>query len=233
MVDLYTEMETLLRSLGRPSPRAGKVVQIVAAKPGEGTSTIARELAFAASAHSQRGVWLVELDVLSGEQHAVLGSDPNEYGVLGEATKASPDGSMFFAVDPPIKGVDGKPWPNARYLSAYPIGGRRFWVTRFRREALRAGQSVQILSKGDYWNTLRGFADYVIVDAPALDRSRAALAVARHMDSSVLVVAAGSADRTAPARAREAIEAAGGHCAGVVFNKAPEEPPAFVRRLLP
>jgi Mrp family chromosome partitioning ATPase len=92
---------------------------------------------------------------------------------------------------------------------------------------------VQILSKGDYWNALRGFADYVVVDAPSLERSRAALAVARHMDASVLVVAAGSADRTAPARAREAIEEAGGRCAGVVFNKAPEEPPAFVRRLVP
>jgi Mrp family chromosome partitioning ATPase len=223
----------LLQALGPAPARAAKVVQFVAAKRGEGTSTIAREFAFAASAHSQRGVWLVELDVLSGEQHAVLESDPNEFGALGEVVKASPDGSMFFSVEPPVKGVDGAPWPNARYLDAYPIGGRRFWVTRFRREALRTGQSVQILSKGDYWNALRGYADYVVVDAPSLDRSRAALAVARHMDANVLVVAAGSADRTAPARAREAVEEAGGRCSGVVFNKAPEEPPAFVRRLVP
>jgi Mrp family chromosome partitioning ATPase len=233
MVDLNSEMETLRQALGPPSARAAKLVQFVAAKGGEGTSTIAREFAFAVAAHSQRGVWLVELDVMAGEQHAVLASDPGEYGALSEAVKASPDNSMFFSVDPPVKGVDGKPWPSARYLDAYPIGGRRFWVTRFRREALRAGQSVQILSKGDYWDALRGFADYVVVDAPALERSRAAAAVARHMDATVLVVAAGSADRTAPSRAREAIEDAGGRCAGVVFNKAPEEPPAFVRRLVP
>jgi len=233
MVDLSSEMETLIEALGPPLARAAKVVQFVCAKPGEGTSTIAREFALAAAERSKKGVWLIELDLLSGAQHAHLAADPEEYGVLGEPTHASPDGSMFFSVEPPIKGLDGKPWPSARYLSAYSVGGRRMWVTRFRREALRTGQSVQILANGGYWDSLRAYSDYVVVDAPCAERSRAALATARFMDANVLVVAADNADKTAPGRLRTLIEGAGGPCAGLVFNRAPAEPPAFVRRLVP
>ena len=233
MVDLSSEMETLLEALGPPRPRAAKLVQFVAAKAGEGTSTVAREFARAAAERSTKGVWLIELDLLRGEQHAVMADDPDEYGDLGEPAQASPDGSMFFTVEPPVRGVDGRPWSHATYLAAYAVGGQRFWVTRFRREALRAGQSVQIVSKGEYWKAIRGFADYVVVDAPSAERSRAAMAVSRFMDANVLVVAADNADKTAPARLRDDIEAAGGSCAGLVFNKAPSEPPAFVRKLVP
>ena len=208
-------METLLEALGPPRPRAAKLVQFVAAKAGEGTSTVAREFARAAAERSTKGVWLIELDLLRGEQHAVMADDPDEYGDLGEPAQASPDGSMFFTVEPPVRGVDGRPWSHATYLAAYAVGGQRFWVTRFRREALR------------------GFADYVVVDAPSAERSRAAMAVSRFMDANVLVVAADNADKTAPARLRDDIEAAGGSCAGLVFNKAPSEPPAFVRKLVP
>ena len=233
MVDLSSEMETLLEALGPPRGRAAKLVQFVAAKAGEGTSTVAREFARAAVERSEKGVWLIELDLMRGEQHGVIAGDPREYGDLGEPTKASPDGSMFFTVQPPVRGVDGRPWSHTTYLAAYAVGGQRLWVTRFRREALRAGQSVQIIPKGDYWAALKPHADYVVVDAPSAERSRAGLAVSRFMDANVLVVAADSADKTAPARLRDDIEAAGGRCAGLVFNKAPSEPPAFVRKLVP
>src|SRR4051794_12490761 len=142
MIDLSEEAAALEAALG-PSlgAGAGRVVQFVSAQRGEGVSTVAREFARHLAHKARRGVWLVELDLMRGEQYAALAADPERYGFLGKAAKASPDGSMFFQVVPELKGVDGRPWSDASYMAAYPVGSRRWWVTRFRREALRTGQT--------------------------------------------------------------------------------------------
>jgi hypothetical protein len=136
-------------------------------------------------------------------------------------------------VQPLAHDREGKAILDAQYLVAYPVGSPRLWVTRFRRELLQAGQSVQVLAKADYWTALRRHADVIVVDAPAADRSNAALAVARFMDFSVLVLSADQRDAVAPAALKASITSAGGRCAGLVFNRAAEPPPGFLRRLLP
>ena len=233
MVDLASEMAELLHALGPPPGGRGRVVQFVAATAGEGSSTVAREFARLASERTRRGVWLVELDVMSGEQYAAIAADPERYGFIGTASHASPDGSVFFAVEPPARRPDGIPFQNGPYLLAYAVGGRRWWVTRFRREALRVGQSVQILSSPDYWNALKAYADYVVIDAPAATRSRAALATAPFVDANVLVVSADNRDPSGPASLKAAIEQAGGVCAGLVLNRAAAEPPSMIKAMLP
>jgi hypothetical protein len=45
MIDLSAEMAGLWASLGAPAGGAGRVIQFVAARRGEGTATVARELA--------------------------------------------------------------------------------------------------------------------------------------------------------------------------------------------
>lgn len=233
MVDLSREMTALGERLG-PAPGAvARVVQFVAASGGEGVSTVAREFALCAARTARRGVWLVELDLMRGQQYATIGAERLRYGGLGAAVRASPDESMFFAVTPPALDGEGRPWPDARYLAAHPVGGRRLWVTRFRREALRAGQSVRLLVDPDYWNALRAHADWVVIDAPSADRSAAALATAPFVDDTVLVVAGDSRNTRAAAALSGAVEAAGGRCPGFVFNRAPAEPPRFLQALLP
>jgi Mrp family chromosome partitioning ATPase len=234
MVDLSSEMATLAAGLSaavgvRPGA-SGRVLQFVSAERGEGTSTVAREFARLVSQRAKKGVWLIELDLLKGEQYAALASDPERYGFLGRPVRASPDGSMFFQIQPPVRGVDGRPWPDARYLGAFPVGGRRWWVTRFRREALRPGQTAQITATAGYWEALRHHADWVIVDAPAAERSRAALAAAPFMDANVLVVAAESGDTDKAPALRDAIAGVGGHCAGVFLNQVRVETPPFMRK---
>ena len=226
-------MEDLARALEPPPGGGARLVQFVAAEPGEGVSTIARAVALRLAAGARKGVWLIELDLMRGGQYAEIAADPGSYGFLGKAARSSPDGSCFFAVNPPVTGVDGRPWSPARYLSAYPVGGRRLWVTRFRRESLRPGQSVAISPTADYWRALRPHADFVVVDAPSLRRSRAALCVAPWVDANVLVVSADRTDTAAPQVLRAEIERAGGFCAGVVVNRAPAEPPAFLKAMLP
>lgn len=234
MVDLSSEMATLAAGLSaatgvRPGV-SGRVVQFVSAERGEGVSTVAREFARLLSQQAKKGVWLIELDLLRGEQYAALAADPERYGFLGRSVRASPDGSMFFQIQPPVRGVDGRPWPDARYLGAFPVGGRRWWVTRFRREALRPGQTAQITASPTYWDALRKHADWVIVDAPAAERSRAALAAAPFMDANVLVVAAENGDVEKAPALRDAITGVGGRCAGVFLNQVRVETPPFLRK---
>jgi Mrp family chromosome partitioning ATPase len=233
MVDLTSEMTQLWASLGpSPSGRA-RVVQFAAARPGEGTSTVAREFARVAVGRAAKPVWLIDLDLNGPGQAAAIANDRAHFGPLGKPAAATPDGSMFFTVQPPARDRTGRPVPDARYLTALPVGGRKLWVTSFRNDALRAGQRAHLLPKGDYWRALRPHADLVVIDAPSAKTSNAALVVAPFVDFTVLVVAAEEPDTQAPAQFRDAIEQAGGRCAGIVFNRARIQTPAFVRRMMP
>ena len=231
MVDLTVEMAQLWSALRPASPvhaPGPQVIQFVAATRGEGTSTVAREFARFAAARAQRPVWLVETDLTAGVQHQAISEAAQVYGALGRQTAAAPDGSCFFAVQPPAIAPDGRPWPAARYLVAHPVahpmGGPGFWVTRFRREALRPGQSVQLLAAPDYWNALRRHAELIIIDSPSADQSTAGRTLAPLVDTTVLVMAADCGDAAAAAQLKASLIEAGGRCAGVMLNRADPEP---------
>jgi Mrp family chromosome partitioning ATPase len=233
MVDLSGEMMQLWTSLGAPVQGQPRVIQIIAARQGEGTSTVARELALYAALGARRSVWLVDMDLLASPQHAVIRAHSGRYGELGEAVAATPDGSMFFTVQPGARGADGKPWPDAAYLAAHRVGQARWWVTRFRRDVLRPGQTVHVMARADYWEAMRRAADVVIVDSPAADRSQAGVVVAPYMDQTVMVVAADQTDVKPPAVLRDTIAAVGGQVAGLFFNRGRVSPPKFLRGLIP
>lgn len=194
---------------------------------------MARELALYAAKRANRSVWLVDLDLMGSPQHAAIAAQNDRYGQLGQAVTASPNGAMFFTVQPPARTADGKPISDARYLAGHRVGAARWWVTRFQREALKGRQGVHILPTGDYWTALRKFADLIVVDSPSAERSQAAVTVAPFMDQTILVVAADEPDVRAPAQLRDAINGAGGHVAGLFFNRATVQPPAFLKALLP
>ena len=219
MVDLSGEIADLWASLGAPGGAGARVIQLVAAREGEGASTVARELAYFAARRAGRSVWLVDLDILAGAQFLALSQQSARYGALGEAAAASPDGSIFYTVRPPGMNPDGTAMPDARYLSAHRVGDARWWVTRFRTDALGAGQNLHILPRGEYWSTLKRHADLIIVDAPPMERSSAALTVAPYVDQTVLVVSADQADISAPARLRDRLVEAGGVVAGLFLNR--------------
>ncbi len=140
---------------------------------------------------------------------------------------------MFFSVQPPLKRPDGRPWPDGRYISAHAAGAAGFWVTRFRREAMRGRQGVHVLPTPDFWRALRRHCDLVVVDAPAAERSQAGLTVAPFMDDVVLVVAAEESDVGASVELRDDLAAAGARCAGLFLNRVRVEPPGFLRGAAP
>lgn len=233
MVDLSAEMTELWGTLGAPLAGRARAIQFVGATAGEGTSTVAREFAYHAATKAARRVWLVDLDLLGSPQVVDIAAQAQRFGPLGPPAAASPDGSSFFTVQPPLRQPDGRPWPDARYLSAQAVGPATLWVTRFRRDALKGRQTVHILPTADYWNALRRHCDLIVVDAPPADRSQAALTVAQFMDDTVLVVTADQSDVRSPARLRDSISAAGGSCAGLFLNRARVETPRFLKGLAP
>lgn len=228
-VDLSAEMETLLRSLGQSSAERGRVVQFASAGTGEGTSTIAREFALCAARRSRKPVWLIDLDVFGLTQQKAVAKDGRRFGALGKPASATPDGSVFFAVNPAGEGeAEGR---QSRFLSARPAAEGKLWVTRFHPERLEPGQAVTISRWPAYWNALRAHAEFIVIDAPAADRSTAAMTLAPIADLNVMVVAAEAGDARGPAALKQAIEQAGGKLAGLVFNRAQASAPAFLNSL--
>jgi hypothetical protein len=233
MVDLSAEMPELWASVGSPTLGRARVFEFISARGGEGVSTVAREFAFHAAHMFGQRVWLVDLDLMAQSQAASLAQEPGRFGALGPPANATPDGSMFFSVRPPLRRPDGRPWADARFICARSVGGTSFWVTEFRREAMRGRQGVHVLPTGDYWTALRRHADVIVVDAPAAERSQAGLTVCPFMDEVILVVDAEQGDVRASAQLRDAVTQAGGHCAGLFCNRVGANWPDQRRRVLP
>ncbi|WP_296819176.1 hfsB [Brevundimonas sp.] len=231
MVDLTGEMAALWAALGPARPDRGRVIQFISATSGEGTSTVAREFARLSAVRARKPVWLIDADLTSQSQQDAVAADPNRYGALGRPAAASPNGSCFFTVQPPMRSRDGAPVADARLLSARPCLGRRLWVSRFRAEVLRAGQRALPMPRGAYWDAMRRHAEAVIIDSPSADRSDLGLALGPFADAVVLVVAAEAADAGATAALKDELASAGARCAGLVFNRSEAEPPKFLRRL--
>ena len=73
MLDLSAEMAELWTSLGAsPGGGRGRVVEFIAAREGEGVSTVAREFAFYAARTMRRRVWLIDLDLMGQSQAQVI-----------------------------------------------------------------------------------------------------------------------------------------------------------------
>lgn len=232
-MDLSAEMAGLWESLGAPPSGRPLAIEFIAARDGEGVSTVAREFAFHLARWERRRVWLIDLDLMGQSQAQAIADGVLRFGELGQAAQASPDGSMFFTVQPPLTRPDGRPWPDTRYVAAHSVGGPGLWVTRFRREALKPRQGVHVTPTPAYWTALRKHADVVVVDAPAAGRSQAGLTVAPFMDEVVLVVAADETDHRAPVQLRDDLEAAGAHCAGLFVNRVQIDAPPFLKGAIP
>jgi len=230
MVDLTGEMAELWAALGPVPPGRGRVLQFVSARTGEGTSTIAREFARLAAVRARRPAWLIDADLYDQSQLQAVGMEPDRFGPVQGHASASPDGSAFFTIHPPMKDRAGKPLEDHRLLHARAALGGRLWVTRLRGEALHPAQRIQFLPTAAYWDAMRRHADYVIVDAPAADRSDAAVALAPYVDATVLVVAAEEGTAAEHVVLRDGLEAAGGLVAGLVFNRAPPARRGSTRR---
>ena len=95
----------------------------------------------------------------------------------------------------------------------------RLMVTQFDASRVKPGRSIRIRTQPEYWAAVRAATDWCIVDAPALERASAGLAITSQMDRTVLVV---KADATLPSEVdalrREILEHSG-RIGGAVLNR--------------
>lgn len=231
MVDLTEEMAQVWAALGPAPVHQGRVILFAAAQAGQGVSSVAREFARLSAVRARRPVWLIDADLDEQGQLAAVSAETDRFGTLGRPARASPDQSSFFTVRPHLSDPQGQVLPDVRLITARPCLGGRLWVSQIDRRPLRPGQRLHPLPRPDYWEALRRHADTVVIDAPALERSDTALALAPFADAVILVVAADSGEVGPAVALRAELEAAGGHCAGVVVNRlAPAWPSRRVAR---
>lgn len=213
MIDLRVETEPLWRSMSRMSAASGApVVMLMSAQPGAGVSSLAASLALHAAGRAHRAAWLVDLDVTGNTQHSAF-----ERGFAGRDDK--PGKALDAALgQPPIYEISPAVESDPRLLAAHRIGSSKLLVTRCRTDRLPRGARLRLQSQPRWWRALREAADWVVVDAPALERSQAGLVAAGQADGVIIVT---RAERTRPNDVtvlRAEIEAHGGRVLGAVLN---------------
>lgn len=187
----------------------------VSARSGEGTSDVAAAFCEHVAGRAQRPIMLFDLDLAANPQFEAYRHDPR-------GLRVGPGLDMTFGESPfwRIVGRADASQPNAIYR-VHRLEPSRLFVSRFAYEDLRPGERVEVVSAPAYWAAVRQRVEIAVLDAPSLERSRAALALARDVDAVVLVVEADARSPAEAIAAREAIEARGANVIGVVLSRAP------------
>lgn len=203
-----------------PAAEGARVVQFIAARAGEGTSSLAASFAMLVADAGNRPVWLLDTDFSGNHLYTAFskGMIPGT-GRPGRPLDASLGTEQIYRVD----GAQGDP-ALAKLLTVHQIGDSRLFVTRFRNERLGPGQSAHPVAAPAWWAALRQISGWVIVDTPALAQSPLALRYAAHADGVVLVIKADATPANEASALRHAVETAGGVILGAVLNRAPAKP---------
>lgn len=212
------EREGLNRALARSGlAEGGRLVMFIAARTGDGASSVAASAALLAAQKVSRPAWLVDLDVAGNHlfNEFALGAMSRTFGGVGKPYSACLRQRPFFDIEPK---TDGEPMDPA-WFTAHRIGDTRLMVTQFDTSRLGPQHTLKIRSRPSYWGAVREATDWAVVDAPALEVSTAGLAVAAQMDNCVIVARADATPPNEIEDLREQLEHHGGRVAGVVLNR--------------
>jgi hypothetical protein len=229
MKDLREDLGDVYRALMQtPASDGGRSVMFVSAHAGDGASSIAVSFALMAAEAARKPVWLVDLDLKRNHlfNTFALGPFAEAFGGVGPPYSASLKTQPFFTIEP----EDAEATAGLGLFTAHRVGDTRLMVTQFDASRLKPGHSVRIRTQAPYWQAVRSATDWAVVDAPALERAGAGLAIASQMDRVVLVVRADDTSPNEVEEARREIESHGGRIAGVVLNRRKEDA-RFIDRL--
>ncbi len=221
MLDLRSDLDSLWRASSRlTSGRGGRAIMFMSTKEGVGTSSVAASFALKTAKRSDKTTWLVDIDFANNVLiDAFEAGFAQGVGRPGRPYDASLGQIPFFDVSAPGQAQAKASLQSGKLLAAHQINGTRLLVTRFRNERLAYGQKVRLSTRPAWWKALRKSADWIIVDAPAFEVSKASLKLAKNMDGVVLVVSGDKTDAISLTTVKREIHAAGGHVLGVVMNQ--------------
>lgn len=219
MRDMREDLGGLWRAASRlPSAAGGRVCLFLSAHEDEGAADLAASFALMAAARASRPVWLLDLEFRSNSAfHAFEHGFAQDAGKPGKAY----DGSL--RTDPIYAGMGNLPLRTrgldpARLLNLHAIENSNLLVSRFRTEALAAGERLRLRAAPAWWQAARQRADWICVAAPPLSQSGAGLMVCREADAVILTVRADATRSDDVALMREEVEARGGRILGVVMT---------------
>jgi Mrp family chromosome partitioning ATPase len=218
VIDLRTGLHELMRQLAlAPAGDSGRTIMFMSARAGEGVSSIAASFALLVAETARKPVWLVDLDLRRNNvfNAFAVGEFAGKFGGVGPPYAGNLKTQPFFSIEP----EDPAAVAGVGVFTAHRVGETRLMVTQFDASRVKAGQSIRIRTALDYWTAARAATDWTIVDAPALERASAGLAVACQMDRTVIVV---KADATPPAEVdqlRRELKKHGANIGGAVLNR--------------
>jgi Mrp family chromosome partitioning ATPase len=221
MDSISDQMQGVWSAVAAATGGAGAAVMFMGARRGDGISTIARNFAELSAARAARSVWLLDLDFFADAQFQALGGASGRFGGPFDMTF----GKMpFWRASP--RAADGSQGEGA--VVGYRSNVSKLFVSRFNKTALSPDQKLQVAPAPEYWRAVRNHVDLTIVDAPALEQSRAGLALVADMDGVVLVIDAENGDVRDAIEMRDEVLGRGGRCIGIVVSeagrKAPKKP---------
>ena len=103
MKDLRADLKDLYRSLSQTSSTdGGRTVMFIAARSGEGTSSVATAFSLLAAEQARRPVWLIDLDLKRNHlfNSFAVGAFAEAFGGVGPPYSAALKTQPFFSVEP-------------------------------------------------------------------------------------------------------------------------------------
>jgi Mrp family chromosome partitioning ATPase len=174
--------------------KEGRTITFIAARPDEGTSTIAA--IFATSLAAETGQKVLLLD--AGTQQSDMG--------------------RRAAIDPSIGLVDAFARGSDPSEAIHPLGNG-VSVARWIGQDHNRSLANKLLQDGAVWRSLRGAFHTVVIDAPALQVSSDGIPLSVHADATVLVVESGTTRQPVIENLRDTLSSAGAKLAGIAMNK--------------
>jgi Mrp family chromosome partitioning ATPase len=217
MSNVQEQMQGVWSAVAAATGGAGAAVMFMGARRGDGVSDIARSFAQLSASRAARSVWLLDLDFFADSQFDALGGASGRFSGPFDMTF----GRMPFWKASP-RAQDGSQGEGA--VVGYRTTTDKLFVSHFSKSALRGEQKLQVAPAPDYWRAVRNSVDMTVVDAPALEHSRAGLALVADMDGVILVIDNDHGDVRDAIEMRDEVIGRGGRCLGIVVSGAGKKP---------
>ncbi|MEL6661559.1 MAG: hypothetical protein AAFR33_01055 [Pseudomonadota bacterium] len=199
-------------------PSGGRVILFLTPRSETAVREATLGFARATALRSPRPVWLIDLDLrnngLFHHLEAVATSDHAQPGrAFSVAFEAAP---IYRPVGKRLIATQGGVNPT-KLLSLHEVPGENLYVSRFRVEAMAAGEKLTLAPARDWWAAARAKSDWITVHSLPLDQGGHALALCKDVDGVVLVIEADRTSLSDITAMQEEVETAGGRIIGSVM----------------
>jgi len=169
------------------SSEEGYVIQFIGANPGEGVSSISRELAIVASRYTDGPLLLLDLDWGFGNHYQNFQRGATGFpGAPGEAVDLGIDPNKI------LRSCTTHVSKNKKdpFITTHRVGESNLYITQQNCSRQNCSNSPHVINYNPFWNDLRRKIQLTIIDSPPANQHLDGIVVCSQVDAVVLVVAA-------------------------------------------